>query len=144
MSDSALEYVKKLTSKMNINLDLVLNIAELGASVLSAYSIIVASIFGKSSILLLSIVFISTFFISYLAFKGCNSEILKDGIGLFLISLINASGLVSIMWIISNTWGNFRYDKIYLTALVLSPIIIALANIIYLYKCMFLLIRLKK
>ena len=51
-----------------------------------------------------------------MAFKGCNSEILKDGIGLFLISLINASGLVSIMWIISNTWGNFRYDKIYLTA----------------------------
>ena len=124
MSDSALEYVKKWTSKMNINLDLVLNIAELGASSASAYLLIAASIFGKASTMLLSIVFITTLFISYIVFSGCDSELLKNGIGLFIISLINAGGVIGIMWAISNTWDNFRSNQIYLIALLSSPIIV--------------------
>ena len=124
MSNSALEYVKKWTSKMNINLDLVLNIAELGASTASAYLLIAASIFGKASTMLLSIVFITTIFFSYFAFKGCDSELLKNGIGLFLISLINATGVVGIMWAISKTWDEFKSNQIYITFLLSSPIFI--------------------
>jgi hypothetical protein len=124
MSESALEYVKKWSSKMNVNLDFVLNIAELGASTASAYLLIAASIFGKASIMLLSIVFLSTIFLSYFAFKDCESEILKNGVGLFIISLINAAGTVGIMWTISNTWDNFKSNQLYITLLISSPILV--------------------
>ena len=124
MTDSAKQFVQKWTSRMNINTDLFLNLAELGTSVGLTYSIILASIICKSSILVLSIVFVFTLILSFITFKECDSDFLKDGIGLFGISLVNSFSVSGIMWLISNTRNEFKSNNIYVTALILSPILV--------------------
>lgn len=122
MTSQASDFINKISNKIGIHENILLNILQFALCTTISFMIIIGGIFGKNSIFLISSLFLTSLITCFILFKNCPSEKSDNLFIQILLSVICASLASGLFYGVGVTWNDNYQNRLYLGLLLLIPI----------------------
>ena len=122
MTSEASEFIGKLSNKIGVNENILLNVIQFAVCTTISGMIIIGGIFGKNSLFLISSLFLTSLLLSFILFKNCPSKKINNLLLQILLSVICAILATGLFYGIGLTWNDNYQNRLYLGLLLLVPV----------------------
>lgn len=122
MTSEASDFINKVSQKIHINENILLNILQFAVCTTISFILVIGGIFGKNSIFLISSLFLTSLIASFIIFKNCKSKATDNLLVQILLSLGTAILTTGLFYTIGLTWNDNYENRLYIGFLLLLPI----------------------